>query len=122
MRIIRRPKISENAPKSGCVTVAAKRNAVPLQNASLLLPPSSAVMAGNAAAIMTASRAETKAVKFNVMNATQNRTDFPEKMLFCTGDAKGGCARVSCPLSTAALAKSQVAMMIQSRMVSDPGA
>jgi len=37
-------------------------------------------MAGNAAAIMTASRAEIKAVRFNVAKAAQKRPDFPAQM------------------------------------------
>ena len=69
--------------------VAAKRNAVPLQNAWLLLPPRSDVMAGNAAAMITASKAEMKAVRFNMKNATQNRPDLPAQMFFLWGVGGG---------------------------------
>jgi len=65
--------------------VAAKRNAVPLQKAWLELPPSSEVMAGNAAAMMTASRAEINAVRFKVKNAIQKRPDLPANTLRLRG-------------------------------------
>jgi len=90
IRLFLRPKISENVPYKGCVIVAANKKAVPLQKAWLLLPPSSDVMAGNAAAIITASKAEMKAVRFNVKNATQNRPDLPDQMFFLRGLSGGG--------------------------------
>jgi hypothetical protein len=87
-RLFRRPNISENVPKSGCVIVEAKRNEVPLQKAWLLEPPSSAVIAGRAAAIITASSADINAVRFNVKYATQNLLDLPPKgFLFFSGAA-----------------------------------
>jgi len=46
-------------------------------------------MAGNAAAIITASKAEMKAVRFNVKNAIQKRPDLPAQMFFLRGLA--GC-------------------------------
>lgn len=82
IRLFRRPKISESVPNNGCVIVAASRNAVPLQKAWFEFPPSSAVMAGNAAAMITASSAEINAVRFNVKYATQNRPDFPANTFF----------------------------------------
>ena len=110
-RLSLRPKISEKVPKRGCVMVAAKRNAVPLQKAWLLFPPRSEVMAGNAAAIITASSAEIKAVRFNVKNAIQNRPDFPAKTFFLRG-VTGGVGSASFSISSVeAAAESTVDMM-----------
>jgi hypothetical protein len=53
-------------------------------------------MAGNAAAMMTASRAEMNAVRFNIENAIQKRLDFPAKMFFFRG--VGGMIFSSTPL------------------------
>jgi hypothetical protein len=47
-------------------------------------------MAGKAAAIITASKAEMKAVKVKVQNATQKRPDFPDQMFFLCGVVGGG--------------------------------
>ena len=89
IRLFLRPKISENVPYRGWVIVAAKRNAVPLQKAWLLFPPRSAVIAGNAAAIITASNAEMKAVRFNMKKATQKRVDLPAQGFFRRGVLAG---------------------------------
>ena len=42
-------------------------------------------MAGRAAAIITASRAEIKAVRANMQNAIQKRPDLPAKMFLLRG-------------------------------------
>lgn len=65
--------------------VLAKRKEVPLQKAWLLVPLSSEVIAGNAAAIITASRAEIKAVRFNIEKAIQKRPDLPANTFFFLG-------------------------------------
>jgi hypothetical protein len=46
-------------------------------------------MAGRAAAMITASSAEIKAVRTNMAKASQNRPDLPAKMFFLRGPVTG---------------------------------